>query len=76
MCVGGACGAYNGYFQKYAEEQYTEFYEKYKSRIRASYEAGETSYIQVLLKSANFSELLTRIDFVTDMIEYDKYLAR
>ena len=57
-----------------AEEQYFEFYEKYKSRIRASYEAGEMSYIQVLLTSSDFSELLTRIDFVTDMIEYDKYL--
>ncbi len=57
-----------------AESKYDEFYEKYKSRIRASYEAGEVSYIEVILTSANFSDLLTRIDFVYDMMEYDKYL--
>ncbi|MBQ2881783.1 MAG: peptidoglycan DD-metalloendopeptidase family protein [Clostridia bacterium] len=57
-----------------AEGEYSEFYEKYKSRIRASYEAGDVSYIEVILTSANFSDLLTRIDFVSDMMEYDKYL--
>lgn len=57
-----------------SESKYDEFYEKYKSRIRASYEAGEVSYLEVILTSANFSELLTRMDFVYDMMEYDKYL--
>ncbi len=57
-----------------AESAYADYYEKYKSRIRASYEAGEISYIEVLLTSANFSELLTRIDFISDMMEYDKFL--
>jgi len=57
-----------------AEKKYEEYYEKYKSRIRASYEAGTVSYLEVILTSANFSELLTRIDFVSDMMEYDKYL--
>lgn len=57
-----------------AEIKYQEYYEKYKSRIRATYEAGEVSYMEVILTSANFSELLTRIDFVSDMMEYDKYL--
>lgn len=57
-----------------AEIKYEEYYEKYKSRIRATYEAGDVSYIEVILTSANFSELLTRIDFVSDMMEYDKYL--
>ncbi len=57
-----------------AEEKYAEYYEKYTSRIRASYEVGELSYIEVILTSANFSEMLTRIDFVSDMMEYDKYL--
>ncbi len=57
-----------------AEIKYDEYYEKYKSRIRASYEAGTVSYLEVILTSANFSELLTRIDFVSDMMEYDKFL--
>ena len=57
-----------------AEVEYAEYYERYKSRIRASYEAGELSYLEVILTSANFSDLLTKIDFVTDMVAYDKYL--
>lgn len=57
-----------------AEADYEAYYEKYKSRIRASYEAGNVSYLEVILTSANFSDLLTRIDFVSDMMEYDKNL--
>lgn len=57
-----------------AEIKYDEYYDKYKSRIRASYEAGSVSYLEVILTSANFSELLTRLDFVSDMIAYDRSL--
>lgn len=57
-----------------SEVKYNDYLEKYKARIRATYEAGTTTYLEVILTSSNFSELLTRIDLVSDMMEYDKSL--
>ena len=50
-------------------------YEKlYAQRVRANYEAGQTSYMEVLLSAGSFSDYLTRIDLVEQIMEYDNKL--
>ncbi len=44
----------------------------FKCRVRAMEEAGEVSYIGVLLKSDDFSDLLGRIDLIGEILSYDK----
>ncbi len=58
------------------EVQYDEYYELYKSRIRANYENGVLTYLEIFLTSKSFSELLTRMDYAAYMIEYDKTLLK
>ena len=55
-------------------KSYEEYYNKYKARIRANYEAGEVSYLEVILTSENFSDLLTRMDLVSEVVAYDNTL--
>lgn len=59
---------------EYAQLEYSEYYEKYVARIRENYEMGTTSYLEVLLMSENFSDMLTRYDYIRDMMDYDKEL--
>lgn len=40
------------------------YLDRYYMRVRANYEAGQTSYLEVLLTSASFSDYLTRTDIV------------
>ncbi len=52
-----------------------EAYEElYAQRVRANYEAGQTSYLEVLLSAGSFSDYLTRIDIVEQIMEYDNKL--
>ena len=48
--------------------------EQFRVRARASYEAGETSYLEVFLSSSSLSDMLTKIDLMTEVAEYDKSL--
>ena len=50
--------------------------EKFKSRARASYEAGDISYIEVLLTSKDLSEMMTKVDLITEVAEYDRNLLK
>ena len=50
------------------------YLDKYYMRVRANYEAGQTSYLEVLLTSASFSDYLTRTDIVSQIMEYDNKL--
>lgn len=40
--------------------------------VRSSYEDGTTSYLDVILGSENFGDLLSRIDMLGDLLEYNK----
>lgn len=59
-----------------AEAEEKRQYEAMKERIRFTYEQGESSYIELLLSSGSFSELLNRAEFIEEVSAYDdKMLA-
>ncbi len=51
-----------------AQEEQTE---KYRVRMRAMEEEGTISYIAILFKATSFSDLLSRIDMVREIMERD-----
>lgn len=59
---------------EYTQLEYDAYYEKYVARIRENYEMGTATYLEVLLMSENFSDMLTRYDYIRDMMDYDKQL--
>ena len=59
---------------EYAQIEFDAYYEKYVARIRENYEMGVMSYLEVLLMSENFSDMLTRYDYIRDMMDYDKQI--
>ena len=54
-----------------AEAEERRQYEAMKERIRFSYEQGESSYMELLLSSGSFSELLNRAEFIEEVSAYD-----
>lgn len=55
-----------------AEEKREKQYEDMKIRIRYMYEAGDTSLLEVLFSSKDFSELLNRAEYVQNIHAYDR----
>lgn len=55
-----------------AQAREDEQMEKYKERIRAMEENGTISYYSVLFDAADFSDLLGRLDMVSEIMEYDE----
>lgn len=56
---------------KAAEAEERRQYEAMKERIRFTYEQGESSYMELLLSSGSFSELLNRAEFIEEVSAYD-----
>lgn len=56
---------------KAAEAEEKRQYEAMKERIRFTYEQGESSYMELLLSSNSFSELLNRAEFIEEVSAYD-----
>lgn len=50
-------------------------FEQYKKRIRASYMAGESSTLSMVLGAADFTDFLMRTEFVRATAEHDKALV-
>lgn len=48
--------------------------ELFKSRIRAMYKAGNIAYLDIILQSKSFSDILSRIEMITRIINYDTNL--
>lgn len=46
--------------------------EKLKYRIRVMYEYGNVSYLEILLQSDGFGDLLTRLSLLKDIISHDR----
>ena len=49
-------------------------YELLTKRMRASHEAGNLSYIEILLSSKSYTAFLTNMDVVSNILEYDRGL--
>ena len=56
--------------QTEAKEQ--KQYELFCERVRAMEENGTVSYWEVVFKATDFSDLLSRLDFVNEIMEYDE----
>lgn len=49
-----------------------ERYALFIDRVRINYEDSFTSYLEIVLSSDSFSDLLYRVDIVASLLEYDK----
>lgn len=54
------------------EKTLAEKEELFATRIRVMYESGETSYLDVLLSSDSFSDMLSNLEIVSQIMDYDK----
>ena len=59
-----------------AQEEEDKQWELYKDRIRVMEENGTISYFAVIFGATSFSDLLSRIDFVSEIIEYDEIVYK
>lgn len=59
---------------KQAEEDYSHQEELLRSRLVAMYEAGETTYLDVLLSSKNVTDFISKYYIVSEIAESDKNL--
>ena len=64
-----------GELEKKAEEAQTQYdirYAAFLEMIRVTYEEGNASYVEMIVKSENLSDFLSRVDIISDLIEYNK----
>lgn len=54
-----------------AEAVCNAYDEAFRTRARTMYEHGGTTYLEVLLGSANFSDFLDRVELVRQIVDYD-----
>ena len=47
----------------------------FETRIRVMYENGDTTYLEVLLSSEDFSDMLTNMEIVSQIMDYDKRIV-
>lgn len=59
---------------KKAQEDFDKQEQLLKARLVASYEAGETSYLDVLLSSENLTDFISNYYLVTELAAYDSEL--
>jgi murein DD-endopeptidase MepM/ murein hydrolase activator NlpD len=55
-----------------AQQDEAEQYEKFKNRIRAMEENGSITYASILFEANDFMDLLSRIDFISEITRYDE----
>lgn len=49
-----------------------EKYEQFRQRVRAMEEQGRVNYWMILFRATSFTDFLTRLDFVTEIMEADQ----
>ena len=59
-----------------AKAEEAEQSELFRARMREMEEGGKLSFIVVLLESRSISDLLTRIDMISEVMSYDKALEK
>lgn len=57
-----------------AKAEEAKQYESMKRRIQYMYENGDQSFLSALIGSENISDFLNRVEYVTDVYEYDRRL--
>lgn len=55
-----------------AQEKEDEQYELYKNRIRAMEENGTISYYEIIFGAKSFTDLLSRIELISEIMAYDE----
>jgi len=55
-----------------AQAREDEQYQLYKDRIRAMEENGTISYFEIVFGATSFADLLSRIDFISEIMNYDE----
>lgn len=55
-----------------AQEDREKYYEVLKQRIKYMHENGKIGYFQVLLNSKSLMDLLNRMEYIRDIMEYDQ----
>lgn len=69
---------YNGQLTYYTAEiaakeiEIEERYGMFLDRVRINYEDSFTSYLEIVMSSESFSDLLYRVDVVASLLDYDK----
>ena len=58
-----------------AEEALAQKEEEFAQTVRTTYEQGEISYLEVLLNSSSFSDLLSRMEIVTSLMDYNQQVV-
>ena len=56
--------------RKKEEDQYASM----KKRIQFMYEQGDSAYLQVLLESQNYADMVNKADYIESLYDYDKQL--
>ena len=56
------------------EEEIDERWGVFLDRVRINYEDSFTSYLEIVLSSDSFSDLLYRVDIIASLLEYDKHV--
>lgn len=56
------------------KQEYLKENELFKQRVRALYKSGNSAYLDVILNSKDFSDLIGRMDIIKKIIDYDKNL--
>lgn len=55
-----------------AQEEEARQFELFKDRVRAMEENGTISYYSILFDARDFGDLLSRLDFISEIMEYDE----
>ncbi len=58
-----------------AEEALEQKEEEFALTVRTTYEQGDSSYLEVLLNSSSFSDLLSRMEIITAIMEDNKKIV-
>lgn len=56
---------------KKAEKEYDDYEELFLTRARAMYENSDIKYLEILFGANSFSDFLSRMEMMTQIIEYD-----
>lgn len=59
-----------------AQKEYNEQAQVFKERARAMYISGTSSYLDVFFSSKDFSDMLTRFEYVKRIMDYDRNLLK
>jgi len=55
-----------------AQTQADEQYEAMKLRIKFMYESGDTQFLEVLVESENFADLINNVEYIQNVSAYDR----